>query len=506
MQSPSALIILDGFGYSKEHEHNAIYAASPANFQHWLLTYPSALLKASGISVGLLDSMIGNSEVGHLTIGSGRIIKQPVAVLTDMINSGELFKNPLLLKRFKELKITGNTLHLMGLLSDAGVHSHEYHLYGLLNMAVAQGIKDIVVHPFLDGRDVPPKSAAYYLTKLDQLLHLLGAGRIGSMHGRFYAMDRDHNWQRTQVSYNTLTQAQPRRFTHWQEALDYSYAQGITDEFFYPTQLESEYFQSGDALIFFNFRADRARQLTSAIIDRKFHAFKTSPRLLSWMLTATHYSPSFHTDVLYYKQAVRDTFFDVLQEHNKKIFTIAETEKYAHVTYFFNGGLEKIRSNETRILIPSIGSHLTTYASHPAMSADAITQTVLTSLSENPRDFYLINYANADMVGHSGDFQATTKAITILDEQLAKLFDVLVTKLNGTLYITGDHGKAEEMWDNLANQPRTAHTNNPVFFLAINNSGHLPKDLPLYELSDIAPFILKQLKLPVPTVMTQVPL
>jgi 2,3-bisphosphoglycerate-independent phosphoglycerate mutase len=503
-QGPHALIILDGFGYRHAHDHNAVYEGHPEHFLRWLTQYPSATLKASGVHVGLLPHMIGNSEVGHLTIGSGRVTKQPVAIFSDSIHDGTFFKNSLLIERFRKLARSKKKLHLMGLLSDAGVHSHIDHLLALIKMARMEGITSIVVHPFLDGRDVPPQSAARYLKMLENELKSVKNGIIGTMHGRFYAMDRDVHWERIERSYKILTTRQRAQFSTWEQALSASYDQKVTDEFFVPIALHNDaYIQPDDAVIFFNFRADRARELTRALIDKAFTGFPTQPLHLDWMITFTKYHPDFQVDVLLEKKVLNDTFFDVLETAQKHIFTIAETEKYAHVTYFFNGGREVIHQNETRILIPS-KRHYATYALIPEMSALEITNAVLQALRENHHDFYLINYANADMVGHSGDFLATCKAVKCLDTQLEKLYERIVKQLNGTLYITADHGKAEEMYDIASHQPRTAHTINKVPFLYINqkeaNNG---SELPLEELADIAPFILKKLALPIPTQMKQ---
>lgn len=501
-QGPHVLVILDGFGYRHAHEYNAVYEGHPEHFLRWLTQYPSTTLKASGIHVGLLPHMIGNSEVGHLTMGSGRIIKQPVTIICDGIVDGSFFKSPLLIDRFKKLARSKKRLHLAGLLSDGGVHSHIDHLLALIKTAQMQGVTSIIIHPFLDGRDVPPESAAQYLQVLEEALKSVKHGMIGTMHGRFYAMDRDNHWDRIERSYKVLTTPQKPQFSTWQQALAASYDHNITDEFFVPVSLHhTAYIQPGDGFVFFNIRADRARELTRALIDKSFTYFPTQPLHLDWMITLTSYNADFPVDVFLQKQVVHDTFFDALEHAQKHIFTIAETEKYAHVTYFFNGGREVIHQNETRILIPS-KRHYATYALIPEMSAPEITNAVLHSLRENHHDFYLINYANADMVGHSGDFAATCKAVKCLDIQLEKLYERVVNQLNGTLYITADHGKAEEMYDLAMRQPRTAHTINKVPFLYINKKelGNVTH-LPLEELADIAPFILQKLGLPVPEPM-----
>lgn len=500
---PHVLAILDGFGYRQAHEQNAIYEAHPEGYLRLLSEYPHALLKASGANVGLLPHMIGNSEVGHLAIGSGRVTKQPVSIFHEQISNGSFFENQLLKDRFNSLAKSKKRLHIMGLLSDAGVHSHIEHLFALITMARMHEVSSIIIHPFLDGRDVPPQSAELYLTELDKILLQTKQGSIGTIHGRFYAMDRDKHWDRTERSYTVLTSPQKSKFSTWQEALKDSYDKNITDEFFIPVALqENASIQSDDAVIFFNFRADRGRQLTQAFVAPEKTVKNAHQLALSWMLTFTQYSPDFPVDVLLHKSIVTDTFFDVLERAEKKIFTIAETEKYAHVTYFFNGGRELIHEHETRILIPS-KRHYATYALIPQMSAPEITQAVMQSLKHDAQDFYLINYANADMVGHSGDLDATIKAIKCLDEQLERLYTRVVEQLNGTLYITADHGKAEEMWDPTLGQPRTAHTTNLVPFLYINREGKgNSSKLELHELADIAPFILKKLGLTVPNVMS----
>ncbi|MBA3751641.1 2,3-bisphosphoglycerate-independent phosphoglycerate mutase [Candidatus Dependentiae bacterium] len=510
-QGPHVLVILDGFGYRHAHEHNAISHAKPHNLLRWTTYYPHTTIHASGSFVGLPPGMIGNSEVGHLTLGSGRIIKQPMLRLQEDIESGIFFKNDILIQRFQEIKKNHKRVHIMGLLSDAGVHSSISHLVALITMAHQQGVESIVVHPFLDGRDTPPESAVQYLRTLEEALTVIKSGIIGTIHGRFYAMDRDNHWERTERSYKILTTPQKPSFTHWQEALLHSYEQAITDEFFIPLALDEDaFFKEGDLIIFFNFRADRARQLTQALVEPSTVPFPAHELHYSSMITGTSYHPDLNVEVLLKTETVHNTFFDLLERAQKRIFTIAETEKYAHVTYFFNGGRELIRTNETRVLVPS-KRHYATYAFTPEMSALEITQTVIQALEKNNHDFYLINYANADMVGHSGEFTATCKAITILDTQLERLYQEVIEKQNGTLYITADHGKAEDMWDTETNQPRTAHTTHKVPFIVIEkNKPHTEKTLetpPLpRELATVAAFILTQLSLePSPEMKKDVP-
>lgn len=464
--------------------------------------YPHALLHASGKYVGLPNGMIGNSEVGHLTIGAGRVIEQPAQSINRMIDTEQIFSNKSLRKHFKQLKKSGGRLHIMGLLSDAGVHALENHLIAIFECAIRYDITNILIHPFLDGRDVPPKSAALYLSRLEAIITKFKQGSIASLHGRFYAMDRDQEWDRTEKSYLTLTTSQNIRYTNWQSALEASYAQNITDEFFVPIQLyERCAIEKNDGIIFCNFREDRARQLTTALMKPQLTPFSVQEKTGSWMITGIEYMPNLGTSALYKKKIIKNTLFDVLEQHQKRLVSIAETEKYAHITYFFNGGRETIRKNETRFLIRSV-TQQTTYAETPEMSAPQITQAILDSLEHVSNDFYLINYANADMVGHSGDFKATCKAIRCLDAQIKLLIEQFVFKHNGTVCITADHGKAETMWDASAQQIKTSHTTNPVYFVMINQqSSYLPATLPITELSHIAPFILSLMNIEQPKEM-----
>jgi len=498
-KTPTALVILDGFGYRKDTLHNAIAHAKTPSLDYLFTHYPSCILHASGRAVGLPQGAIGNSEVGHLTIGSGRIVQQPSFIINQALQDKTLHSNPTLITALKMLKKNTKTLHIMGLLSDADVHSNENFLYSLLEIAVQQGITKIIVHAFLDGRDVAPKSAQKHLQKLHDVLQKLGHGILGSVHGRFYAMDRDNNWERTQASYKALTEPQPITHTNWQEVIKKNYDENITDEFIPPTQLSSAaVVQNGDGIIFFNFRPDRARQLTASFVDPSFKTFSTKRINPAFFITPTNYNSKLKTTVLFKRTLINNTLKDVLSQHNKTIFCIAETEKYAHVTYFFNGQQETPVKNETRVLTPSIVAQ--DYVATPEMSAPKITTTVLESLRTNPHDFYLINYANADMVGHSGNFDATVKAIECLDREVKKLYEELVEKMDGTLFITADHGNAEQMFDPDIQQPRTAHTTNGVPFIMIKK-GLAHKKLALAQLSDVAPFILKHLQIPVPKEM-----
>ncbi|MEX0939835.1 MAG: 2,3-bisphosphoglycerate-independent phosphoglycerate mutase [Candidatus Babeliales bacterium] len=499
ISSPIVLVILDGFGYSEEKKYNAIAQARKPNIDYFLKHYPHTLLKASGTAVGLMPNQIGNSEVGHLTIGSGRIIKQDVVRINEAIENGSFFNNPVLLRVLKKVSSSDNRLHLMGLISDGGVHSYEKHTFALIKEAQQHNISNLFIHAFLDGRDVPPKSAITYLKKLDEICREYQLGIIATLHGRLYAMDRDHNWERTEKSYNVLTEPQKLLFSSWQEALDFYYKEGITDEYIPPTQLlHSGIIKDHDSVIFFNFRPDRARQLTAAFTDSSFDKFPRKKINFTEFVTMTDYNhQKYKTSVLFSRNVINNTFKEILEKNNKTIFSIAETEKYAHVTYFFNGGKEEKLPHETRVLIPSIV--VKNYIDFPQMSAQEITNTVLQSLEKDPKNFYLINYANPDMVGHSGSLQATTQAIECIDYELGRLYKAVVQDMNGVLYITADHGNAEDMFDEKNMQPKTSHTNNPVYFIMIkrNIEKSYLKNYQLEGLSDIAPFILKQMNLPI---------
>lgn len=489
--TPTALVILDGFGYSPQTEYNAIEQAHTPFFDQLLSEYPYCLLKASGLAVGLPEGTAGNSEVGHLTIGSGSVVMQPYTIIEHAIKDGDFFNNSILKEKLKLLKESGKRLHLMGLLSDGSVHGSLKHALAFLEAAQKAGITQVMIHAFLDGRDVTPQSAHDYLEQLEVGIKKIGIGELTSIHGRFYAMDRNKQWQLTEKSYHTLTEPHTTKQTNWQTILEKNYAKKITDEFIPPTQLMPDgYIKDSDGIIFWNFRPDRARQLTSLFLNQKKHTPK-----LSFFITPVSYGPEYPTTALFKKPAIQNSLTKMLHDKGFSIFSIAETEKYAHVTYFFNGGREEKLTHETRILVPSLGKK--EYVDHPEMSADTITEAVLASLKQTPADFYVINYANADMVGHTGNFASTVKAIECLDKQLQKLFTTFVQEHGGTLYITADHGNAEAMFDPETGQPNTSHTVNPVFFIMANkilkNSN---SDLPLSELSDIAPFIVHNFENP----------
>ncbi len=500
-KKPHVLVILDGFGYSPQKEHNAIAQAHTPTYNYLLNHYPHAYLCASGQAVGLLPNRIGNSEVGHKTIGAGRVIKEPITIIHEAIKDHSFFSNQLLLDNLTKLKQAHKNLHIMGLMSDAGVHSHIEHLHAYIECAEKVGIKKIYIHAFLDGRDVAPKSCKNYLEQLEQLIKHHNNVSIGSIHGRFYAMDRDHHWDRIEKSYHVLTSAQSTQFDSWKSAIDAFYAQNITDEFTPPTRLNNQaIIKNGDGVIFYNVRPDRARELTQAFVEPQFTHFPAIHLDLSFFITPVLYADKLPTVALYPQQKINHTLKEVISNAGKTQYAIAESEKYAHVTYFFGGRHEQAFTGETQVLIPSLG--IQHYEQEPCMSAVGITHSVIRSLQNKPRDFYLINYANADMVGHSGNIDATIKAIECLDDQLKLLYQQIVETMDGTLYITADHGKAEDMYDEKYHQPQTSHTANKVPFIVINKETKNQNCvLPLTQLSDIAPFILQQMHLPIPEEM-----
>lgn len=491
---PTALVILDGFGYSTDTTYNAIAQAKMPHLRQLLTTYPWTTLAASGQAVGLLAGMAGNSEVGHLTLGAGRINKQLVVTINEAIRNGTFARNPILQNALHTLVAHNKAVHIMGLLSNAYVHGTIEHMYACIDAAVSAGIKRIYVHPFLDGRDTPPRSAAEFLEQLTHRYIACPEVILGSLQGRWYAMDRNKNWDRTEQSYRLLTQVYETPFADWRQALDYYYTRGITDEFIPPTQLDTHaVVTAGDGVIITNFRADRARQLAVAFADTSFDAFARKQIPLQFCITLADYQEKRLGALPLFEHAIiTDTLKERLDAQGLRIFSIAETEKYAHVTYFFDGEREAAFTHETRVLVPSIVAR--TYAEHPRMSADSITEHVVQSLASDPCDFYLINYANADMVGHSGDIAATITAVECLDEQVGIVYNEFVVQRKGSLFIVGDHGKAELMYDTKTGQSFTAHTTNPVYFIACSDwykEHGLPK---MQGLADVAGVILQQMK------------
>lgn len=509
--SPTALVILDGFGHTNEKHGNAIAAADMPYWHTIINSWPHALLHASGKYVGLLPGFIGNSEVGHLTLGAGRVLPSLLTRFIRSVEDGSLRENNVLQESLKQLADAKKALHIMGLLSDGGVHGHNKCLQELVILAGKAGIQNIYVHPFLDGRDVAPTSALTFLEELEVTCHNVKGAEIASIHGRFFAMDRDGNKERTAKSYNAICGGN-REQGAWREIIENFYENGVTDEFIQPFNLNGKRIAKGDGIIFANTRPDRARQLTELFLSGgQEQAVTQGPNLaagdLSFLLTATMYKKEFSEQgcrVLFQEDRVQDTFLDVLEKESKmKIFIAAESEKYAHVTYFFKGFDESKFANEERVIIPSL--KCASYENAPEMRAQDVTNCCLASLREKKHDFYLINYANADMVGHSGNFNATVRACEFLDQQIGILFNEIVVKQGGLLFITADHGNAESMLLSDGSR-RTAHTTSKVPFVAAGLEYSFNNNVLNPALSSVAPTLLKILGLPIPSSMSGVSL
>lgn len=491
---PIALIILDGFGCSTSPKFNAIKAAKTPVWDRLLKECPHTTLDASGLAVGLPNDQMGNSEVGHLTIGAGRVLMSDLMQVSTAIENGRFNQNPVLIAAIEKAKKPGRTLHILGLLSPGGVHSHESHIHALIELAKEKGVSNIVMHAFLDGRDTPPKSAAASLIALQKIC------RIGSLSGRYYAMDRDKRWERTKTVYELLTENKTAfTFSSALEALEAAYNRNETDEFVQPTVITPPApVLDNDVVIFMNFRSDRARQLSIALTDLQFSGFKRPifPKL-SEFVTLTEYAKTITAKIAFPPTPLNNTLGEYLQNHHYRQLRIAETEKYAHVTFFFNGGRETPFEGEDRILVPS--KKVATYDLAPEMSAFELTERLVTAIHEKKYDVIICNYANADMVGHTGNFDATVKAIEAIDICLGKVLEAL--KAEGfDAIITADHGNAEMMFDEATGQPHTAHTLARVPFIYIGRPASINHEQG--TLSDIAPTIIGLLGQPKPIEMT----
>jgi 2,3-bisphosphoglycerate-independent phosphoglycerate mutase len=499
-RGPLVLAILDGWGTRAEAYGNAIAAADAPNWRRILATYPHALLSASGEDVGLPKGVMGNSEVGHINLGSGRVVPQGVVVINESLADGSFARNPVLADCFAHVARTGGRLHLMGLLSDGRVHSSLDHLLALIDASAAAGA-DIAVHPFGDGRDVPPSSMGTYLDRVQTRLDAVGRpAAIATLMGRFYAMDRDKRWERVEKAYRALAEAHAEHaYPSAREALAAGYARGETDEFLVPAIVgEARPVRDGDAVVFFNFRPDRARELTLAFTSADFKEFRTHRYADFVFATMTQYDEYFPNPVLFGPRPQADTFGEVVAAAGLRQLRLAETEKYAHVTYFFNGGREDVFANEDRVLIPSDRS-VPTYDLAPEMRAGEITTTAVENVADRAHDVIVMNYANADMVGHTGVMDATVSSVETLDVALGRL-EQAVLDADGILAITSDHGNAEEKLDAEGN-PLTAHTTNPVPFVLVSRAPHLGA-LRDGRLGDVATTLLPLLGLAVPAAMT----
>ena len=502
------LIIMDGWGLRENGDGNAVSLARTPYIDQLYDSYPSTYLASSGEAVGLPKNQMGNSEVGHLNLGAGRIVYQDMLRISRSIEDGSFFRNEALLKVLEKVKEKGSTLHLMGLLSDGGVHSHTTHLYALLNLAKMAGLKKVSVHAILDGRDTPPKSAAKYLEELEQKIISLGTGQVASIAGRYYSMDRDRRWERTEKAYRAYVYGEGERAGSSLAALREAYRRGETDEFVLPTVIVNErsrpssLVNNDDGLIFFNFRADRARQISRAFVERSFSEFvRGAGPSFPYYVCFTEYDPALQVPVAFPPEYLSGTLGEAVSRKGFQQIRIAETEKYAHVTYFFNGGREEAYPGEDRILVPS--PHVPTYDLKPEMSAAEVTEEVLKALDIGSYRLLVVNYANPDMVGHTGKLEAAIKAVETVDKEVGIVVSRTLQK-GGMAIVTADHGNAEKMVDEEGN-PHTAHTKNDTpFILVTARDGYtLP---PRGKLADVAPTILKLLSLPVPTEMNGVSL
>jgi 2,3-bisphosphoglycerate-independent phosphoglycerate mutase len=482
------LLILDGWGYRKEKRGNAIRLAKTPVLDKLWGKYPHALLKASGPAVGLPNGYMGNSEVGHLTLGAGRIVETDLVRINKSINNKSFFRNKVLLDCINHAKKNKQKLHFMGLLSDSGVHSHIKHLFDLLELAKKKGVKEVYIHTFLDGRDTPPKSAAKYIKMLQKKMKQLGIGTLATMMGRFYAMDRDNRWNREHKAYDCMVNCKGRKRNDPLKALNEFYRKGETDEFVKPTIFTNKcVVDKDDSVVFFNFRSDRARQLTKAFVLGKFNKFKRKKIMGLKFVTLTQYEKSIKIPVAFPPKFPRKTLGEIVANAGLKQLRLAETEKWAHVTYFFNGLCGCIFPNESRIHIPS--RKVTTYDKTPQMKVKQITKQLLKNRKKH--DFFVVNLSNADMVGHTGNFKATIKAVEAIDRSLGKI----VKKFDGKIFITADHGNCE----NMTPECQTCHTTSLVPFIAVNSNKKLKKT---GGLSDVAPTILKEMGLQKPKEMT----
>ena len=497
--APICLVIMDGWGIGNETDKfNAIQVGNTPVLDELMKKYPTAQLQASGEYVGLPDGQMGNSEVGHMNIGAGRIIYQPLTKITKAIRDGDFFTNKALVGVIDKVKAKGGALHLFGLVSPGGVHSHTTHLYGLLELAKKKGLSTVYVHCFLDGRDVPPSSAAQYLDELEQKIKEIGIGQIATIAGRYYPMDRDKRWDRVQKGYDAIAKADAPKKNSAAEAIQASYDAKITDEFVNPVVIgDYSGITKNDGIIFFNFRPDRARELTHAFTDKKFDGFPRVEELVGIpYATMTQYEEGLNVDVAYPPEEVINGLGETISKAGLAQLRIAETEKYAHVTFFFNGGVEEPYAGEDRILVPS--PKVATYDLKPEMSALTVTLKVAEAILSEKYDFIILNFANGDMVGHTGVMQAAVKAVETVDVCVG-IFVACMKKIGGEVIIIADHGNADQMFDYKLKEPFTAHTTNPVPIIVVSDRVASVGD---GALCDVAPSLLTLAGLDIPADMT----
>ena len=498
MKKRAALIILDGFGIAPPTAGNAIAQARKPNLDALYARFPHSQLQASGLDVGLPAGQMGNSEVGHTNIGAGRVVFQILPKITKEIAEGKFFENPVYLRAIRDAKENGKALHVLGLLSDGGVHSHLTHIFAMLDMAKMQGVKQVFVHCFLDGRDVPPTSGAGFVRQLQEKCAAVGNARIATVQGRFWGMDRDKRWDRVEAGYNAIVCGEGVQNPDAAAAVDESYAEGVTDEFVKPIVVCPEgMIQPGDSVIFMNFRPDRAREMTWALNLPDFDGFERKKTVypLSYVCTA-QYDESLTLPIAYPPEVITNTIGDLISAHGMKQFRVAETEKYAHVTFFFNGGVEKQTEGEDRCLVPS-PKEFPTYDLIPQMSAEKVCDKVVEALASEEYDLIVCNFANCDMVGHTGVMEAAVTAVETVDACLGRIWAEVQKHPDVTLLVTADHGNADCMFDETG-KVNTAHTTNPVPFLVTKEGASLEDG----RLADISPTILHIMGLRQPEEMT----
>jgi len=505
---PILLVILDGFGYSEKTEHNAIRNANTPHLDRLWNDCPHTLLSGSGLGVGLPAEQMGNSEVGHLNMGAGRIVYQEYTRITKAIKDGSFFQNPVFVDNIDKAIQKNKAVHIFGLLSPGGVHSHVDHILAMVKLAAERSVKKLYVHAFLDGRDTPPKSAAESIKKLESKLEECGAGKIASLCGRYYVMDRDQRWERVEPAYELLTEGKAAfNATSAMQGLENAYARGENDEFVKPTAIHADneppvIVDDGDVVIFMNFRADRTREITRCFIEKDFTGFKRHrcPNLTAF-ICLTEYKSDFDAPIAFTPVKPNNVLGEYLANHHLKQLRIAETEKYAHVTFFFNGGIEKPFDGEDRELIPS--PKVATYDLQPEMNAKIVTDKLVEAIKGDKYDCIICNYANADMVGHTGNYDAAIKAIECLDECLGRL-DEALKATSGEMLITADHGNADCMYNEKTGQAHTAHTTNPVPLIYVGRKASVIKHDGI--LADITPTILSLMNLEIPQEMTGKPI
>ncbi len=503
-KKPTVLMILDGYGLNEKNEANAVYEAKTPVMDKLMAECPFVKGNASGMAVGLPDGQMGNSEVGHLNMGAGRIVYQDLTKITKAIQDGDFFENEALLAACKNAKENNSALHMFGLVSDGGVHSHNTHIYGLLELAKRQGLEKVYVHCFLDGRDTPPASGRDYVQALVDKMAEIGVGEVASVMGRYYAMDRDNRWDRVELAYKAMVKGEGVEGTAGPAAIQASYDADKTDEFVMPTVIMKDgapvaTIKDGDSVIFYNFRPDRAREITRVFCDDEFTGFDRGERVKTTYVCFTEYDVTIpNKDVAFRKTEITNTFGEFLAANGLKQARIAETEKYAHVTFFFNGGVEEPNEGEDRILVKS--PKVATYDLQPEMSAYGVSDKLVEAIKSDKYDVIIINYANPDMVGHTGVEEAAIKAVEAVDECVGRAVDA-IKEVGGQMFICADHGNAEQLLDYETGTPFTAHTTNPVPFILVNAD-------PAYSLreggclADIAPTLIELMGMEQPKEMS----